>query len=142
MHFKLDPDHLALQSAAREFAQGELRGIAKTLEHDDSPPLHDLIRRFADLGFLGINVPTRLGGLGLGNLEALILLEEFAAIAREVAGDALQLMGACRLKQHVDCITQPGLTFRLTDTGAVKGLARGRARLVCAGAPATGRLLQ
>lgn len=43
-----------------------------------------------------------------------------------------------RLKHYVDCITQPGLTFRVTDTGAVEGLARGRALLVCAGALDTG----
>ena len=33
------------------------------------------------MGFLGINIPEKLGGLGLGNLEALLVLEEFAKIS-------------------------------------------------------------
>src|SRR3546814_16882480 len=37
------------------------------------------------MGFLGINIPAELGGLGLGNLEALIVLEEFAKISSAVA---------------------------------------------------------
>ena len=37
------------------------------------------------MGFLGINVPAALGGLGLGNIEALVVLEEFAKISSAVA---------------------------------------------------------
>ena len=37
------------------------------------------------MGFLGINVAADLGGLGLGNLEALIVLEEFARVSSAVA---------------------------------------------------------
>jgi butyryl-CoA dehydrogenase len=37
------------------------------------------------MGFLGINVPTRYGGLGLGNLDALVVLEQFAQISSAVA---------------------------------------------------------
>ena len=36
------------------------------------------------MGFLGINVPERYGGLGLGNLEALLVLEEFGKISSAV----------------------------------------------------------
>lgn len=84
MDFRLTPDQLELQSAAREFARAELPAIAAELERDNKPPSHDLVKRYAEMGFLGINVPESLGGLGLGNIEALIVLEEFAKISSAV----------------------------------------------------------
>ena len=44
-----------------------------------------MIRRYGELGFLGVNLPERYGGLGLGHLEALLVLEEFAKISNAVA---------------------------------------------------------
>ena len=37
------------------------------------------------MGFLGINIASEHGGLGLGSLEALLVLEEFAKIHPAVA---------------------------------------------------------
>ena len=85
MDFRLSPDQSALQAAAREFAQAELPAIAAELERDNKPPSRELVRRYAELGFLGINVPAALGGLGLGNIEALVVLEEFAKVSSAVA---------------------------------------------------------
>ena len=85
MNFALSPDQEELRSAAREFARAELPAIAAELERDNKPPSHDLIRRYAEMGFLGINVSSDLGGLGLGKIEALVVLEEFAKISSAVA---------------------------------------------------------
>ncbi|WP_439533863.1 acyl-CoA dehydrogenase family protein [Polymorphobacter sp.] len=85
MNFTMTADQRELQAAARDFARAELPAIATELERDNKPPSHDLVRRYAEMGFLGINVPSELGGLGLGNLEALIVLEEFAKISSAVA---------------------------------------------------------
>ncbi|WP_380876021.1 acyl-CoA dehydrogenase [Sphingomonas sp. DBB INV C78] len=85
MDFRLTSDQLQLQAAAREFARAELPAIAAELERSNTPPSHELIRRYAEMGFLGINVPESLGGLGLGNIEALVVLEEFAKVSSAVA---------------------------------------------------------
>lgn len=85
MDFRLTPDQERLRTAAREFAQAELPAIAAELERDNRPPDAALVRRYAELGLLGVNVPADLGGLGLGNVEALIVLEEFAKISSAVA---------------------------------------------------------
>jgi alkylation response protein AidB-like acyl-CoA dehydrogenase len=85
MDFRLTADQIELRAAARDFARAELPGIAAICERDNTPPSHDLVQRYAEMGFLGINVPEALGGLGLGNLEALIVLEEFAKISSAVA---------------------------------------------------------
>ena len=85
MDFILSPEQLQLRDAARSFARKELPQVASLLETTNEPPNHDLIRKYAEFGFLGINIPTEYGGLGLGNLEALIVLEEFARISSAVA---------------------------------------------------------
>lgn len=44
-----------------------------------------MVKRYGGLGFLGINVDPAYGGLGLSNLEALLVVEEFAKISGAVA---------------------------------------------------------
>lgn len=85
MDFRLTSEQQELREAARAFARAELPAIAAECERDNKPPSHELVHRFAEMGFLGINVPSELGGLGLGNLEALVVLEEFAKISSAVA---------------------------------------------------------
>ncbi len=85
MEFRLSETQLALQEAARKFAVGELVDVARTLEDEDAPVSPELRRRYAGLGFLGVNLPVEYGGLGLGNLEAVLVLEEFAKISIAVA---------------------------------------------------------
>ncbi len=101
MDFRLNDDQQSLQRAARSFARAELPEIAARLEQDNVPPDHALIKRLAGQGFLGINVPEALGGLGLGNLEALIVLEEFAKISSAVAFPVFEsCVGPVRAIEH------------------------------------------
>jgi acyl-CoA dehydrogenase len=85
LDFILSEEQRALQSAARDYARKRLTPIARDVEISGEPPSHELIAEFASHGFLGINIPEPLGGLGQGNLEALIVLEEFAKISSAVA---------------------------------------------------------
>jgi butyryl-CoA dehydrogenase len=85
MDFRLTEEQLALQTAARKYVQERLPKIAEDIERTGNPPTHELVREYASLGFLGINVPTQYGGLGLGNIEALIVLEEFGKCSAAVA---------------------------------------------------------
>jgi alkylation response protein AidB-like acyl-CoA dehydrogenase len=101
MDFRLTDEQRELQQAARAFARGELRPIAEVLERDNVPPSRDLVKRYAEMGFLGVNVPQGLGGLGLGNVEALIVLEEFAKISSAVAFPIFESMvGPVRAIEH------------------------------------------
>ncbi|RIA37160.1 butyryl-CoA dehydrogenase [Hephaestia caeni] len=85
MDFRLSEDQLALQETARKFAQSELPALAETIESTSSPVPHDWLKRYAEMGFLGVNTPEALGGLGLTLLDALIVMEEFAKISVGVA---------------------------------------------------------
>jgi alkylation response protein AidB-like acyl-CoA dehydrogenase len=83
--FRLSDDQLALQAAARKYARERLTALATETERTGAPPPHELIREYAQMGFLGINVDARYGGLGLGNIEALLVLEEFAKVSAALA---------------------------------------------------------
>jgi butyryl-CoA dehydrogenase len=85
LDFTLSEEQRALQTAARDYAQKRLPAIAQEMETSGEPPSRALIAEFAGHGFLGINIPQALGGLGQGNLEALIVLEEFGKISSAVA---------------------------------------------------------
>ncbi len=85
MDFRLTEDQLALQAAARKYVHERLRPVADEIERTGNPPSHELVREYATMGFLGINVPTEYGGLGLGNIEALIVLEELGKCSSAVA---------------------------------------------------------
>ncbi len=85
MDFSLSEEQLALQAAARRFAEAELVDVAKAVERDDQPPGADVVSRFAEMGFLGINLDPEFGGQGAGHLEAVLVLEEIARISPAVA---------------------------------------------------------
>jgi butyryl-CoA dehydrogenase len=84
MDFQLTDEQKALQETARKYARERLPAIAQRLEETGEPPSHELIHEFAEMGFLGINVAEQYGGLGLGNLEALLVIEEFGKISSAV----------------------------------------------------------
>jgi len=101
MDFRLTDDQRQLQEAARAFAQGEMRAVARELEQEDKALPAEYVKRYAEMGFLGVNVAENLGGLGLGNLEALIVLEEFAKVSPAVAFPIFESsVGPVRAVEH------------------------------------------
>ena len=38
--------------------------LAEEIEQTGEPPSHELVREFAEMGYLGINISEELGGLG------------------------------------------------------------------------------
>ena len=85
MDLKLTNDQKQLKNAARDFAVNEMVSVARKLEDENQPLDREYVKQYAQMGFLGINVSRELGGLGLGNIEALIVLEEFAKISPAIA---------------------------------------------------------
>ena len=66
MDFQLSEEQRELQESVRRYAAERLVPIAEEIEESGQPPSHELVREFADMGYLGINVPEQLGGAGLG----------------------------------------------------------------------------
>jgi len=84
MAFTLTKEQIDIQRAAREFAEGEIRPIAREL---DSKEMFDdrLWKKAAQLGFLAVFVDEKYGGLGLGYLEQCLIVEEFARVDLGIA---------------------------------------------------------
>ena len=85
MDFLLTTEQQMLQDTARRFAEDELQDHAKQIEESNTPPSLALRKRFAEMGFMGINLPTEYGGAGLGHFEAVLILEELAKVSVAVA---------------------------------------------------------
>ena len=76
MDFELTNRQKQIRMAAREFAEGELVPIGKECETKGEFP-RDVIKKAAQLGFVGVFIKRDYGGLGLGSLEDAIIHEEF-----------------------------------------------------------------
>jgi butyryl-CoA dehydrogenase len=77
MDLRLTEEQLLLQKTAREFARGEVQPQAARNDREHRFPA-DLVRRMAELGFLGMAVPEELGGAGLDTVAYVLALEEIA----------------------------------------------------------------
>lgn len=101
MDFNLTGDQVALRDTVRRFARSELIPLAAELERDNRPVPRAMVRRYAEMGLLGINTPESLGGLGLSNLDALVVLEELAKVSSAVAFPVFEAcVGPVRAIQH------------------------------------------
>jgi len=82
--FELTEEQKDIKRAAREFAEKEIRPIARELdEKEEFDP--KLWKKAAELGFLAVFVPEEYGGAGYGYLEQCLIIEEFSRVDTGVA---------------------------------------------------------
>ena len=74
MDFALNEDQVAIQDAARAFAEGRLAPHSAEWDEKKHFPV-DVLRQAAELGFAGIYVNEDVGGSGLSRLDASIIFE-------------------------------------------------------------------
>jgi len=84
MNFQLSEEHLAVQSAARDFAENACKpGV---IERDrDQVVAYDLLKQLGDLGFMGMMVDPKYGGSGMDTLSYVIAMEEISKIDASVS---------------------------------------------------------
>ncbi len=75
--FELTEDQLAIQDAARMFTADRITPFAAEWDEKHIFP-RDTIKEAADLGFAAIYVSEESGGIGLGRLEAALIMEAMA----------------------------------------------------------------
>ncbi|MFC4292639.1 acyl-CoA dehydrogenase family protein [Sphingorhabdus arenilitoris] len=75
--FALTEDQLAIQEMAQRFTADAITPFAAEWDEKKHFPI-DVIKRSAELGFGGIYVSEEGGGIGLGRLEAAIIMEAMA----------------------------------------------------------------
>jgi butyryl-CoA dehydrogenase len=75
MNFTPTEDQLAVQKTAHDFAQQEVLPKAAEIDREHRHPA-ELVKRMAELGFLGIAVPEQHGGAGLDHVSYVLAMEE------------------------------------------------------------------
>ena len=76
-HFQLTEEHELMRNIAREFAKTEVAPVTKTLDQAHEFP-HELVKRCAELNFLGIPIPDEYGGAGADSISECLIIEEIA----------------------------------------------------------------
>jgi alkylation response protein AidB-like acyl-CoA dehydrogenase len=77
MDFSLSEDQLAFVASARAFSEGALAPNAARWDEESIFP-KDVLQQAGELGFMGMYTPESAGGLGLGRLNASLIVEELA----------------------------------------------------------------
>jgi len=79
MNFQLTEEQLAVQQAARDFAQTELLpGVIERDTHQKFPA--DQIKKMGELGFLGMMVDPKYNGGGMDTISYTLAMEEISKI--------------------------------------------------------------
>lgn len=77
MELQLTEEQQLAQRTAAEFAKNEVLPKAAEIDREHRHP-KELVKRMAELGFLGIAVPERYGGAGLDTVSYVLALEEIS----------------------------------------------------------------
>ncbi len=79
MNFDLSEEHKMIRNAAYHFAQTEL--LPGVIERDETQHFpKELVKKMADLGFLGVMVDPKYGGSGMDAISYVLIMEELSKI--------------------------------------------------------------
>ncbi len=92
--FGLSEEQEAIRAAIREFAENEIRPHVSYYDESQEFP-HEIFRKLADLGFLGVVIPADYNGSGLGYMEYAITVEEVARVCPAIALGVAAHNGLC-----------------------------------------------
>lgn len=128
MDFSLSNDQIAFKSMIQSFAIDKMAPYANKWDKEKTLPI-DVLREAATLGLGGIYVNEKLGGTGLGRLDAAIIFEELSTACPSTAAFisihnmATWMVSKYGTKYHFDkylpkllsmeyitsyCLTEPG----------------------------------
>ena len=77
MDFGLSEEQELLRGNVREFAEAEIKPLARELDETGRYP-RDILKKAAGLGLTGITVPERYGGAGMDHVSYAIAIEEIS----------------------------------------------------------------
>jgi len=78
MDFELSEDQRLLRDTARDFAKSEIAPKAADIDKRGVWP-KEIVARMAELGFMGMAIPTEYGGSGLDTVSYVLAMEEISA---------------------------------------------------------------
>ena len=82
--FRLDEEHLELQASFKEFAENEIKPLAKEIDETERFPLES-VKKMAEMGMMGLAIPEEYGGSGVDQLGYVLEIEELAKVCATTA---------------------------------------------------------
>ncbi len=79
MDFNFSDEHNLIRNTVREFAEEEIKPVAKELDESEKFSL-ELTKRMGELGLFGMNLPEKYGGSNYDTLSYIIAVEEIARV--------------------------------------------------------------
>lgn len=121
MDFQLSETQTLIRDTARKFARDVVAPRARQTDREELFPT-EVYRQMAELGLLGINVPTELGGAGAGVVSyALAVMEISAACASTSVGMCVTNMVAELIVQFGTPEQQRRFVPKITSGEAIAG---------------------
>lgn len=128
MNFKLTPDHEAIIADVKAFAKKEIAPLAAEIDSESKFPA-EIIKKMAELGYMGINIPEEYGGSGLDDVYKVLVVREIAKYCTSTAeilavqslvNDIIIRKGTEEQKQKYLPMVNEGKigAFALTEAGA------------------------
>lgn len=77
MDLQLNEEHVMIRDAARDFAQNEIVPVAGHYDQSGEFP-GPIIQKMGEMGFMGIEVPEKYGGVGMDTIAYVLAMEEIA----------------------------------------------------------------
>ena len=77
--FNLSEEHIQLQQTFREFAENEVKPLAKELDETERFPT-ETVQKMAEMGMMGLPIPEELGGSGVDQLGYVLAVEELSKV--------------------------------------------------------------
>jgi alkylation response protein AidB-like acyl-CoA dehydrogenase len=90
----LSDEQIAVRDLARDFADREIRPVVMEFDESQEFPA-EIFKKMAELGFLGITVPTEYGGAGLGFVEYALIVEQIGRVDPSIALGVAAHNGLC-----------------------------------------------
>ncbi len=91
---EFDENQIAIRDTIKDFAEKQIK--PHVLEWDEAQKFPiEIMKQLGELGFLGILVPEKYGGAGLGYIEYVIIVEEIAKVDPALALSVAAHNGLC-----------------------------------------------
>ena len=132
MDFKFSDDQEMIRHTAKRFSEEEILPVSRDLENPENRELFfDILRKLAELGFMGMNVSEKFGGSNAGVIAFSLAVTEVARSCASVAvamsvnnlvAEVLQLVGNSQHKEkHIPSLCAGKYlsgAFCLSEAGA------------------------
>jgi alkylation response protein AidB-like acyl-CoA dehydrogenase len=90
----LNENQIVIRNTVRDYAEKNIRPFIMKFDEAQEFP-YSIIQQLGELGYLGILIPEKYGGAGLGYIDLVIIIEELAKVDPSIALSVAAHNGLC-----------------------------------------------